>query len=103
MQDQKTKSAETQENCSLFLDTSEAKKQLDELMELLKSRFPGGIPDELISDLASLTFDLVFTDSRSALGANGTKEVFQGFRFGSSFELFRAAVLTGKWDIHVNR
>lgn len=88
--------------CSFFLDASAASEQLDKLMELLASRFPDGIPDLLIDDLSSLSLDMVFTDSHSTLSADGTIEVFQRFRFGSSFELFRAAVLAGKWGIHAS-
>jgi hypothetical protein len=97
---QERQSAEAQNNCSFFLDTSEAKNQLDEFMELLKTRFPDGVPSEIFSNLTSLTLDVVFTEGRSTVGANGTIKVFQGFRFGSRFERLRTAVLTGEWDVH---
>lgn len=64
-------------------------------MELLKTRFPEGVPSELIDNLASLSRDIVFTDSCSTFGANSTMKVFQGFRFGSSFERIRTAILAG--------
>jgi len=90
------------EKCSLILDTSIAERQLSELMDLLKSRFPKGIPNELVSNFAGLSLDIFFTDRRSTLGADGSIEVFQGFRFGSGFESLRTAILAGKWDIHIS-
>jgi hypothetical protein len=69
-------------------------------MGLLKARFPEGIPSELIHNLTSLGRDVIFTDSRSTLCADGTVEIFQSFRFGGSFEFFRTAILTGKFEIH---
>jgi hypothetical protein len=87
-------------NCSLVFDTSAVTNQLDDLIGLFKSHFSKGVPSELIGNLEGVALDVVFTDSRSTIGADGTIQVFQGLRLGSAFERLRAAVLAGEWDIH---
>jgi hypothetical protein len=42
-------------DASLKFDTSKLTEQLEELAGLLKSRFPEGIPHEIIRDLSSLS------------------------------------------------
>jgi hypothetical protein len=71
-------------------------------MEWLSSLFPDGIPDGLIAKLLSLEPEIVFTDSRSTVGADGIVEIIQSFRMGSDLEVFKTAVLAGDWDNHVS-
>ena len=59
---------------SLRFDTSEAEAQLGELMGLLESRFPEGIegiPSEFLGNPAGLCLDIIFTDCRSTVRAEG--------------------------------
>jgi hypothetical protein len=86
--------------CSLSFDTSEMTSQLNQFSELLMSQFPNGVPNELIENLLSLAFDVMFTEGRSTLRTDGILEVVHGLRLGTSFESLRAAVLAGKWDVH---
>jgi hypothetical protein len=88
---------------SLRFNTAAAQTQMDELTELLQSRFPEGVPSQLLRDFQSLLSDVILSDNGSALGTDGTVEILQGLRFGSRFESFRAAILAGKFDIHDGR
>ena len=79
---------------TLVVDTSIAEQQISELVQLIKSRFPKGVPRHVLSDLKSLSLDVVFSDHSSTLRADGTVKVIQRLRFGSRFESFRTALLT---------
>ena len=87
---------------SLNFDTSVAQTQLDDLTALLKSRFPSGIPNQLIGDFQSLLSDVILSDNGSTLGTDGTVEILQSLRFGSRFENLTAAIRAGKFDVHGN-
>jgi hypothetical protein len=100
MQQRSSPITEAQKVCALSFDTSEIAKQLNELAELLVSRFPDGIPNEILSNFASLSFDVVFADNRSTLNANGTIKISNRLRLGSGFEHLRATVLAGEWNAH---
>jgi hypothetical protein len=84
----------------LRFDTAALLGQLNEPIELLKTRFPEGIPNQIISDIQGLSFDIVLSNYGSAVIADGTVEVLQGLRFGSRCEDFRAALLAGKFRVH---
>lgn len=83
----------------LSFDTSAAQAQLDDLTTLLKSRFPSGIPNQLISDFCGLISDVILTDGGSTVGTDGTVKVLQRLRFGSRFESLTAAILAGEFDV----
>lgn len=87
-------------NARLRFHTAALSGQLNELIELLKTRFPEGIPSQIISDLQGLSLDIVLSHHSSAVIADGTVEVLKGLRFGSRFEDFRAALLAGKFGVH---
>ena len=86
--------------CSLAFDASTIQSQVDELAGLLKSSFPKGVPNDLVGNLAGLVLDVILSDSRTTLGADGTIEILYGLRLGSGFERLRAAVLADEWNIH---
>ncbi len=87
-------------SASLIFDTATAQQQIDELSGLLQSRFPEGIPSDLVRDFSGLLSDVILSDGGSALRTDGTIEIVQGLRFGARFESLRAAVLAGKFDRH---
>lgn len=74
----------------LTFDTSNAEKEIGQIIQLLKSRFPKGVPCKLLRDFECLRFDVAFRDSRSALRANGTVEVFESLGFGGCLQSFAA-------------
>jgi hypothetical protein len=88
------------QNVELSFDTSEIDAQLHELCLLLKSRFSEGIPDLVLSDLQSLCVDVVLSNGGTTRSAGGSLEILQRLRFRFSFEDLRAALLTGKRDVH---
>jgi hypothetical protein len=100
MQEQYPSPTESKKVCSLSFDTTEITAQLDDLEELPESRFPEGVPSQILSDLSGLGLDVVFTDSRTAPGANGALEIFQALRLARSFERFRTTVLALEGDVH---
>jgi hypothetical protein len=85
---------------SFAFDTTELKEQLTELRGLLESRFPKGIPNEIVGQLASLSLDFVLSDNRSATIADGTVEIFNTLRLGLRFDDLRTALRTGKFEVH---
>jgi len=84
---------------SLIFDAAAAQTQMDELTELLQSRFPEGVPSQILRDFQGLLSDVILSDGGSTLGTDGTIEIVQGLRFGARFESFRAAILAGKFDV----
>lgn len=84
----------------LKFDTSACSTQVNELIQLLKARFPQGIPDALIGYLDSLPFDVVLCDGGATMLADGTDEVIVRLDFGSRFEQFRTALRTGEFRFH---
>src|SRR4051812_26528629 len=83
---------------TLAMDTSIAEQHMHELIQLLESRFPKGIPRQILSDLKSLSLDVVLSNNGSTLLADGTVKVLQRLRFGREFEIFRAALYAGEID-----
>jgi hypothetical protein len=76
---------------TLKFDATLIKKQLDELIELLHSRFPDGVRNDLISKILKLSSDVCLGNCVVTTGTNDTKEIIQSLYFGDSFEnLIRA-------------
>jgi hypothetical protein len=84
---------------AIKFDVSEINMQLNELVGLVHSRLLESIHDQLLGQLSSLSFDIVFGDSSSTLLADGTIELLQRLRFGSRFEDAMAAFRTAKIEV----
>jgi hypothetical protein len=82
-----------------MFDMTEVQRQIQELMELVKVQSAEGISDRFLSNLDSLPLDVICAECRSTVRADGTIEIIQGFRLGSSFERLRATVLANKLDV----
>jgi hypothetical protein len=82
--------------CRLGFNVDEVKAQLDELAELVWSRFPEEVPDDLFNDILRLASDIVLTSFTTATGADGTEYACQSIKLGSSFDDFLAAFRADK-------
>jgi hypothetical protein len=80
--------------CRLAFDTSALETQIEELEHLLSLNFP----DHFQGDLACLCEDVVFSDCKSTVGADGTVEVRNTLRFGPKFENLVAALRAHERD-----
>jgi hypothetical protein len=87
----------------LYFDTAEFDKQLDDFLESVSLLFPDGIPDSLGLQLSEVTSDVIFTDCRSTVGADGVTKIVQSFRAGSSLHIFKTALFAGDCEDHDKR
>jgi hypothetical protein len=83
----------------LMFDVTEVQGQIRELVELVQVQSIEGVPDSLLGNLDRLSLDVICGECRSAVRADGTIEIVQGFRLGSSFERLRAAILADKRNV----
>ena len=84
----------------LYWDTEEFDKQISDFLDLVSPLFPDDFPELFIIQLSAVCSDIVFTDCRSTLAADNVTEIVQGYRVGSSLDIFKAAVFAGNWDNH---
>jgi hypothetical protein len=78
----------------IVFDTTEAEAQMEELSKLLKT--VKHLPDDIVSNLSGLAFDILVTDRGSALSADGILEHRLLVRFGGRFHNIMAALRAGK-------
>jgi hypothetical protein len=77
-------------------DDSAIKEQARELSDLLNSSFPEGIPEHLVSDIHSLSSEVVLSYGTPTVGADGISQTLIALRLGSSFERLMTAMRAGE-------
>lgn len=75
---------------SINIDPSLIESQIAELKDALLCKFGSleSIPGEILSQVKSLSTDVIFGEFMVTPRADGPDEVIQGFRFGGKFENF---------------
>ncbi|WP_145536946.1 hypothetical protein [Yersinia alsatica] len=85
---------------TLSLDTTLLNVKIKQLTDLIKSRFPEGVPEGIDSQLTSLSNDIVFIDGPSTVKTTGINQIVQRVDFGFSFDALTAAIRAGNFDFH---
>lgn len=84
---------------TLSLDVTLLDEKIAQLTEMLKARFPEGIPDGIESHLTSLCNDIVFAERSPAVDTGCIGKIVQRVDFGGSFDVLTAAIRAGDFDV----
>lgn len=85
-----------QEKVALRIDSTETNKTIQDLVILLESRFPQGIPERVVNCLLDFDFRFSLSEGRSTIGADGTIDIIQRIHLLDSVESLAAAVLASE-------
>jgi hypothetical protein len=82
----------------IVFDTAEAEAQMKELTELVNGLFPEGPSDEIVENLKRLSLNIILSDRRTTVGADGIGQYIIRPRFGAGYDNLMAAMRAGKID-----
>jgi hypothetical protein len=86
--------------CSFGVDSTQAKKQAEDLASLLKLQFPDGISEQLLCDLSRLRADIVICKEPATVLAREGNQILVRFHFGERYEGLMAALRTGEKSLN---
>ena len=77
----------------ITVNADEAVRQMLEIAELVRARYPEGPPANIMEVIQNIAGDRVITDGGSIVGTDGGLRIIKKMRFGKSCEALRDALL----------